>query len=112
MSKLKVKNHLFFQQICGYEYTLKLLRMFQDTSVSKNLNNQYRTYCENRHLNDIGMKISNEKRSLSDQRRLSCFLCPSVSLSETSKSLEGQRPLGVLSEDMTVLMNFEHLGRY
>jgi hypothetical protein len=47
--------------------------MFQDTTLSKTLSNKYRTYGENRHLNDIGMKISDEKRSSSDQYPLSCF---------------------------------------
>ncbi len=28
--------------------------MFQDIGVSKNLIDQYRTYCENRRLDDIG----------------------------------------------------------
>jgi len=30
--------------------------MFQDTTLSKTLSNKYRTHCETRHLNSIGMK--------------------------------------------------------
>ncbi|CAF0783301.1 unnamed protein product [Adineta steineri] len=41
------------KQACGFEYTSKLQRMFQDIGVSKNLIDQYRTYCEKRKLDDI-----------------------------------------------------------
>jgi len=41
------------KQACGFEYTSKLQRMFQDIGVSKNLIDQYRTYCEKRNLQDI-----------------------------------------------------------
>ena len=30
--------------------------MFQDIGVSKNITNQYRTYCEKRKLPDTGMR--------------------------------------------------------
>jgi len=33
--------------------------MFHDRSLSKNINDQYRTYCEDRHPNGIGMSILN-----------------------------------------------------
>ena len=46
-----------FQQACGYEYTSKLQRMFQDIGVSKDLVERYRTYCEQRKLYDIGIRI-------------------------------------------------------
>ena len=32
------------QQACGFEYTSKLQRMFQDVSVSKELNDQFRDH--------------------------------------------------------------------
>ncbi|CAF2488809.1 unnamed protein product [Rotaria sp. Silwood2] len=41
------------KQACGFEYTSKLQRMFQDIGVSKNLIDQYRTYCEKNRLDDI-----------------------------------------------------------
>ncbi|CAF4837528.1 unnamed protein product [Rotaria sp. Silwood1] len=41
------------KQACGFEYTSKLQRMFQDIGVSKNLIDQYRTYCEKNSLSDI-----------------------------------------------------------
>jgi len=64
ISKLKVHRIVFhskisfvlFQQACGFEYTSKLQRMFQDIGVSKNLIDQYRTYCEKSRLDDIGIK--------------------------------------------------------
>ncbi len=33
--------------------------MFQDTSLSKNISDQYKTHCEDQHLNGIGMNILN-----------------------------------------------------
>ena len=35
-----------FSDICGYEYTSKLHRMFQDISISKNLNKEYKQKCD------------------------------------------------------------------
>ncbi|CAF5186455.1 unnamed protein product, partial [Rotaria sp. Silwood1] len=43
------------KQACGFAYTSKLQRMFQDICVSKNLIDQYRTYCEENKLDDIGI---------------------------------------------------------
>lgn len=40
------------KQACGFEYTSKLQRMFQDIGVSKNLIDQYRTYCESKKIED------------------------------------------------------------
>ncbi|CAF3662226.1 unnamed protein product [Rotaria sp. Silwood1] len=40
-------------QACGFKYTSKLERMFQDIGVSKSLIDQYRTYCEKLRLDDI-----------------------------------------------------------
>jgi cullin 1 len=63
ISKLKV-NHSspnilfhfsFFQQACGFEYTSKLQRMFQDIGVSKTLIVEYEKYCETHHVVGIGM---------------------------------------------------------
>jgi cullin 1 len=51
----RIYPHFLFQQACGFEYTSKLQRMFQDIGVSKNLIDQYRTYCEKRKLDDIGI---------------------------------------------------------
>ena len=46
------KFHVIIFQACGFEYTSKLQRMFQDIGVSKDLNEQFR-----RHLNET---LSNE----------------------------------------------------
>jgi cullin 1 len=63
ISKLKV-NHSppsivfhfsFFQQACGFEYTSKLQRMFQDIGVSKTLIVEYKEYCETHPVAGIGM---------------------------------------------------------
>ncbi len=62
ISKLKVNNSskyhilfaLFFQQACGFEYTSKLQRMFQDIGVSKTLIVEYEKYCESHHVTGIG----------------------------------------------------------
>ena len=51
-----IKNILFFdiltfsicvQEMCGYEYTNKLQRMFLDVSVSKDLNDNFKEKAEN-----------------------------------------------------------------
>ena len=36
-----------FQQACGFEYTSKLQRMFQDIGVSKDLNEQFKKHLSN-----------------------------------------------------------------
>lgn len=36
-----------FQQACGFEYTSKLQRMFQDIGVSKDLNEQFKKHLTN-----------------------------------------------------------------
>lgn len=35
------KKIIFLKQICGYEFTGKLARMFQDIKVSDDLNNEF-----------------------------------------------------------------------
>ena len=35
------------QQACGFEYTSKLQRMFQDIGVSKDLNDKFKTHLAN-----------------------------------------------------------------
>jgi len=35
------------QQACGFEYTSKLQRMFQDVGVSKDLNEQFKHHLQN-----------------------------------------------------------------
>ena len=35
------------KQACGFEYTNKLQRMFQDVGVSKDLNDEFRTHLQN-----------------------------------------------------------------
>ncbi|CAF4352016.1 unnamed protein product, partial [Rotaria sordida] len=40
-------------QACGFEYTSKLQRMFQDIGVSKTLISEYEKYCQNYHITDI-----------------------------------------------------------
>ncbi len=63
ISKLKVGDNQissfrmsYFQAACGFEYSSKLQRMFQDIRLSATLINEYRTYCENKRVTDIGMK--------------------------------------------------------
>ncbi|CAF4448925.1 unnamed protein product, partial [Rotaria sp. Silwood2] len=41
------------KEVCGFEYTSKLQRMFQDIGVSKDLIDPYRKYCEENKLDDI-----------------------------------------------------------
>lgn len=41
---MKWKNVVFFKQICGYEFTGKLARMFQDIKVSDDLNGEFLEY--------------------------------------------------------------------
>ena len=36
--------HIHFQEMCGYEYTNKLQRMFQDMNVSKDLNDKFKKH--------------------------------------------------------------------
>lgn len=64
ISKLKVRmflssSHFFslylFQQACGFEYTSKLQRMFQDIGVSKILITEYEKYCENHQITSTGI---------------------------------------------------------
>ncbi len=45
--------------MCGYEYTSKLERMFQDISVSKTLTDQYRAFQKNQGLKETGIVYSN-----------------------------------------------------
>lgn len=46
------------KQACGFEYTSKLQRMFQDIGVSKDLNDQFRTHLQNSNeLLDIDFSI-------------------------------------------------------
>ncbi|CAF3045733.1 unnamed protein product [Rotaria socialis] len=40
------------KQACGFEYTSKLQRMFQDIGVSKTLLTEYEKYCENHSITD------------------------------------------------------------
>ncbi len=46
------------KEACGYEYTNKLQRMFQDVQISKDLNSSYKDF------HDKVLEDSNEKRSL------------------------------------------------
>lgn len=38
---------VLLQQACGFEYTSKLQRMFQDIGVSKDLNEQFKKHLSN-----------------------------------------------------------------
>jgi len=38
------------QQACGFEYTSKLQRMFQDVGVSKDLNEQFKHHLQNTNV--------------------------------------------------------------
>lgn len=37
--------------VCGYEYTSKLQRMFNDIQVSSEINSKFREHCNERNLN-------------------------------------------------------------
>ena len=39
-----LKYSILFQQTCGFEYTSKLQKMFQDIGVSKDLNENFRNF--------------------------------------------------------------------
>eukprot|EP01103_Thecamoeba_quadrilineata_P016403 TRINITY_DN5475_c0_g1_i1.p1 TRINITY_DN5475_c0_g1~~TRINITY_DN5475_c0_g1_i1.p1 ORF type:complete len:777 (-),score=188.69 TRINITY_DN5475_c0_g1_i1:66-2258(-) len=41
---------------CGYEYTARLQKMFTDMTLSKELNDQFRNFCENESV-DIGLDL-------------------------------------------------------
>ena len=50
MTLLEVGVFFFFlplQQACGFEYTSKLQRMFQDIGVSKDLNDKFKSHLTN-----------------------------------------------------------------
>jgi len=52
---VKVSNELVAllsceQQACGFEYTSKLQRMFQDVGVSKDLNEQFKHHLMNTNV--------------------------------------------------------------
>ena len=49
MTLLKVGFFFFLllQQACGFEYTSKLQRMFQDIGVSKDLNDKFKSHLTN-----------------------------------------------------------------
>ncbi|CAF2696741.1 unnamed protein product [Rotaria sp. Silwood2] len=63
ISKLKVYNlsimiltlhfTLFLQQTCGFEYTSRFERMMHDVDVSKNLTNEYQSYCKTNNPKSI-----------------------------------------------------------
>ena len=46
---------IILQQACGFEYTSKLQRMFQDISVSKELNDSFKN-----HLSQSGDPLDGE----------------------------------------------------
>ena len=60
-------NVWFILQACGFEYTSKLQRMFQDIGVSKDLNEQFR-----RHLNET---LSNEPLDIDFQIQVNLSFC-------------------------------------
>ncbi|KAH8374438.1 cullin homolog 1 [Drosophila serrata] len=48
------------KQTCGYEYTVKLQRMFQDIGVSKDLNSNFKEYLANKNVTteiDFGIEV-------------------------------------------------------
>ena len=53
------------KQACGFEYTNKLQRMFQDQGVSKDLNEQFKTHLYN----------SNEPLDIDFQIQVCIFFC-------------------------------------
>ena len=59
MTLLKVG--LFFslplQQACGFEYTSKLQRMFQDIGVSKDLNDKFKSHLTNTGALDCKLSL-------------------------------------------------------
>lgn len=59
------------KQACGFEYTNKLQRMFQDVGVSKDLNEQFRVHMQNSNdLLDIDFQIQVCSTSFSLWRRI------------------------------------------
>lgn len=48
------------QQACGFEYTSKLQRMFQDIGVSKDLNEQFKKHLTNSEPLDCKTHTQNE----------------------------------------------------
>lgn len=45
------------KQVCGYEFTNKLHRMFTDISVSADLNNKFNSYLKEHNI-EIGINLS------------------------------------------------------
>lgn len=50
------------QQACGFEYTSKLQRMFQDIGVSKDLNEQFKKHLTNSEPLDCEYNVTNEQK--------------------------------------------------
>ena len=46
------------KQACGFEYTNKLQRMFQDVGVSKDLNEQFKTHLQNSDSDRLDIDFS------------------------------------------------------
>ena len=48
----------FFQQVCGYEFTNKLHRMFTDVSISTSLNKEFLDFIQSMENVDLGVNFS------------------------------------------------------
>lgn len=60
MTLQKVGMVFFFlplQQACGFEYTSKLQRMFQDIGVSKDLNDKFKSHLTNTGALDCELSL-------------------------------------------------------
>jgi len=59
MTLLKVGVFFFLplQQACGFEYTSKLQRMFQDIGVSKDLNDKFKSHLTNTGALDCELSL-------------------------------------------------------
>jgi len=57
VTRAHTSSVFFSQQTCGFEYTSKLQRMFQDIGVSKDLNERFRTHLSNTTPLDIDFSI-------------------------------------------------------
>ena len=47
----------FLQQTCGFEYTSKLQKMFQDIGVSKDLNEKFRAQVNSNSKDPLDSKL-------------------------------------------------------
>ena len=49
--KLSIIFDVFTQASCGFEYTSKLQRMFQDVSINNTLNENFKSHLQKQNIN-------------------------------------------------------------